>query len=50
MAEWIPCKGCSTFHFEQAMKFDVVHSLTSSTAFCVLRIAAFTTFLVRREG
>jgi len=38
---------CSTFHFEQAMKFDVVHSLTSSTAFCVLRIAAFTTFLVQ---
>ncbi len=38
----------STFHFEQAMKFSFAHTMTTSTAFCVLRIAAFVTFLVRR--
>eukprot|EP00438_Fugacium_kawagutii_P007305 Skav235699 [mRNA] locus=scaffold280:270488:272737:- [translate_table: standard] len=41
------CICCSTFHFEQAMKFSFAHTMTSSTAFCVLRIAAFTTFLVQ---
>ena len=40
----------STFHFEQAMKFRIAHTMTTSTAFCVLRIAAFVTFLVRLDS
>jgi len=41
------CVCMSTFHFEQAMKFSIAHTMTTSTAFCVLRIAAFVTFLVQ---
>jgi len=39
--------GLSTFHFEQAMKFRWAHTMSSSTAFCTLRITASLTFLVQ---